>query len=262
MSVQTQIDRLKNAKLSIKTAIEEKGVVVPSAAKLDEMSTLISEIVGTPYAVIGVIYPSGSTCTCSNGTKTLTAKDTSGKEMFVIPSAGTWTVTATNGTQTKSNTVSITAEGQVETVTLSYELYLLKDGVLATIDGTQSSLEILSGKSYPALTNGIIKSGAGDATASSFRFTPAIDISGYSTLTFTYTFTLQFSSKGIKFGVMSTDHVLGTFDSDSTFYPYTKITKSATDYTTVEVDISECNGTMYVGVETSGTYNIKEVLLN
>ena len=65
---------------------------------------------GIPYAVIGVTYPSGSVCTCTNGTLTLTAKGTGGKAIFVIPSAGTWTVKA----------VSITAEGQAATVTLVY----------------------------------------------------------------------------------------------------------------------------------------------
>ena len=75
---------------------------------------------GKPYAVIGVTYPSGSTCTCTNGSKTLTAKDTSGKAMFVIPYAGTWTVKAVSGSNTASNAVSITADGQVATVTLSY----------------------------------------------------------------------------------------------------------------------------------------------
>ena len=79
---------------------------------------------GTPYATIGVTYPSGSVCTCTNGTLTLTAKDTSGKALFVIPSAGTWTVTAVKGSQSASKAVRITAEGQVETVTLSYELVL------------------------------------------------------------------------------------------------------------------------------------------
>ena len=81
-----------------------------------------------PYAVIGVTYPSGSTCTCTNGSKTLTAKDTSGKAIFVIPSAGTWTVKAVKGSQSASKAVSITAEGQVATVTLTYELYIFKSG--------------------------------------------------------------------------------------------------------------------------------------
>lgn len=87
--------------------------------------------IGKIYAVIGVTYPSGSTCTCTNGSKTLTAKNTSGKAIFVIPSAGTWTVKAVSGSKNTSKTVSITAEGQVETVTLSYELVLFNNGVVS-----------------------------------------------------------------------------------------------------------------------------------
>ena len=81
-----------------------------------------------PYAIIGVTYPAGSTCTCTNGSKTLTAKDTTGKALFVIPSAGTWTVTAVSGSKSTSKTVSITAEGQVETVTLIFETVLWEAG--------------------------------------------------------------------------------------------------------------------------------------
>lgn len=81
------------------------------------------------FAAIGVTYPAGSTVTCTNGTKTLTAKTTSGQWVFAIPEAGTWTVTATDGTGTKSQSVSITTEGQLESVTLSFRLYLLRDGV-------------------------------------------------------------------------------------------------------------------------------------
>lgn len=80
------------------------------------------------YAVIGVTYPTGSTCTCTDGVKTLTAKDTTGKAMFIIPSAGTWTVTAVSGSKSKSKAVSITAEGQVETVTLMFETILWEAG--------------------------------------------------------------------------------------------------------------------------------------
>lgn len=83
---------------------------------------------GTPYAVIGVTYPSGSVCTCTNGTLTLTAKDTTGKALFIIPSAGTWTVEAVKGSKSKSKAVSITTEGQVETVTLMFETVLWEAG--------------------------------------------------------------------------------------------------------------------------------------
>ena len=83
---------------------------------------------GIPYAVIGVTYPSGSVCTCTNGTRTMTAKGTSGKAIFVIPSAGTWTVKAVSGSKSKSKAVSITTEGQVEIVTLVFETILWEAG--------------------------------------------------------------------------------------------------------------------------------------
>lgn len=87
--------------------------------------------VAAVYAVIGVTYPAGSTVTCTNGSKTLKAKDTSGKAMFIIPSAGTWTVKAVKGSQSKSVTVKITTEGQSESVTLIFETYLIKDNITA-----------------------------------------------------------------------------------------------------------------------------------
>ena len=78
-------------------------------------------------AVIAVTYPEGSVCTCSNGTKTLKARDTSGKALFNVP-LGEWTVSCTDGTDTRSQTVSITTEGQSESVTLSYLIYYYNSG--------------------------------------------------------------------------------------------------------------------------------------
>lgn len=76
------------------------------------------------YAFIIVTYPAGSTCTASNGTKTLTAPDTSGSVVFDIPTPSStpesWTVTATDGVNTATETVSITYDGQSESVNLAY----------------------------------------------------------------------------------------------------------------------------------------------
>lgn len=80
---------------------------------------------GKLFAAIGVTYPAGSTLTCTKGTTTLKAETTSGQWVFAIPEAGTWTVTATNGTNTKSQNVSIASEGQLESVTLAYLEILL-----------------------------------------------------------------------------------------------------------------------------------------
>ena len=62
-------------------------------------------------ASIVVSYPAGSTLTCTLGSKVLTAKDTSGKWVFGLPSTGNWVVKATKGSQNTSKTISITAEG-------------------------------------------------------------------------------------------------------------------------------------------------------
>lgn len=69
---------------------------------------------------INVSYPSGSTCTCSDGTTTLKDSGMSGSYSFTIPNLGTWTVTCSNGIESATATVSITSEGQTESVILSY----------------------------------------------------------------------------------------------------------------------------------------------
>lgn len=48
-------------------------------------------------ATINVTYPSGSTCTATNGDTTLTAPDTSGTWACTVNKAGTWTVGYTSG---------------------------------------------------------------------------------------------------------------------------------------------------------------------
>lgn len=81
---------------------------------------------GKAFAVIGVTYPEGSTCTCSDGTKTLKLKDTSGQGFFLIPYAGTWTVMCYDGetfessANKRSENVTISQDGQVNVIGLSY----------------------------------------------------------------------------------------------------------------------------------------------
>lgn len=71
-------------------------------------------------ATINITYPAGSTCTVTDGVTTYTAPDTSGTWACIVNNTGTWTVTSTNGSQTKSASVSITADGQTQSVTLQY----------------------------------------------------------------------------------------------------------------------------------------------
>lgn len=89
---------------------------------------LSSKCSGKLFAVIGVIYPAGSVCTCTNGSKTLKAPDTSGKAIFAIPEAGDWTVEAVDGSDEDSKVISITEQGHSVNVELSYALWLYKAG--------------------------------------------------------------------------------------------------------------------------------------
>lgn len=83
---------------------------------------------GKAFAAISVTYPVGSVCTCTKGTKTFTAKDTSGSYLFLIPEAGTWTVSCTYGTWTKSANIVIDRQYQAEKLILAYEFIIWGDG--------------------------------------------------------------------------------------------------------------------------------------
>lgn len=135
---------------------------------------------GKIYAVIGVTYPAGSTCSATLGGRTLRAPDTSGQWACVVPGPGAWTVSCTDGSKSKAETVEISAPGQVELATLSYELTIL-DGAT----GASSSLwrvdQLGSGKiSYTAA--GIVVDPQGYVPK--LRTVNTVDLTPYSTLTF------------------------------------------------------------------------------
>lgn len=97
----------------------QKNVVVTT-----DYSTMIAFFAAT----INITYPAGSTCTCSDGTTTLSAPDTSGTWACIVPNAGTWTAAATDGVENTSESVSITTDGQIAAIELSYLLWLYKSG--------------------------------------------------------------------------------------------------------------------------------------
>ena len=95
---------------------------------------------GAFSARINVVYPAGSTCTISNGSKTYTAPSTGGYWECDVDSAGTWTVTATNGPQSASQSVSITASGQTAGVTLAYDYKIFNAGGAVDYSGGWTGL--------------------------------------------------------------------------------------------------------------------------
>ena len=140
--------------------------------------------VAAVYAVISVTCPSGSTCTCTSGSKTLTAKDTTGKALFVIPAAGTWTVKAVKGSQSASKAVKITAEGQVATVTLSYTFDIFTSGKGMTSGFIMKTLDEDHG--WSVTNEKIIWSTDPAYGGAGFWVTPAQDLSKFNTLKIDY----------------------------------------------------------------------------
>lgn len=137
--------------------------------------------IGEIASAIAVTYPAGSTCTATNGTKTLVAKDTSGFALFDVE-PGTWTVSCTDGSNNKSVSVIITAEGESHIITLKYSLVLFDNGTDNTdITGGWSSIS--NGRVQVSATT--YSAGVGETSASATTISnKAIDFSGYSILKF------------------------------------------------------------------------------
>lgn len=161
-------------------------------ALISEISLALDEVAvaqADAFAAIGVTYPEGSTCTCSNGTKTLTAKDTSGQALFLVPEAGTWTVTATDSTNSKSQSVNISEESQFESVALSFSLDLLRGGV--------ENSEVTGGLYYRKTTSenkitpsdGVLVCSPGGSYYNVLSSGNAFDVTGYKTLYVSVTLT-------------------------------------------------------------------------
>ena len=102
-------------------------------------------------ATIVVDYPVGAVCECTDGVTVLTAPDTSGLWHCDVPNAGSWTVTVTNDSFTKSDTVDITYNGQYVDILLAFFTATINvvypDGAICSCskDGTMYSASDTTG---------------------------------------------------------------------------------------------------------------------
>lgn len=71
-------------------------------------------------STINITYPTGAKCTCTDGTTTFTAPNTSGKWTVTVPRTGTWTIKATDGTNEVIKTAEITRDGQSISITCEF----------------------------------------------------------------------------------------------------------------------------------------------
>ena len=199
-----------------------------------------------PYAVIGVTYPSGSTVTCTNGSKTLTAKDTTGKALFVIPSAGTWTVKAVKGSQSTSKAVSITAEGQVATVTLTYELYLFSGSETWTLKQRINGYgAVTTSKNTLTLTGSMASGGSAPLYACSAFYPSKVAKGEYSTLKVTISSVTEPTNVYL---IVQDDTTANT--SGENYLAYVRLTEKGT------FTLPYPNGSHYVGLSVGGTSKV------
>lgn len=182
-------------------------------------------------ATINVTYPAGSTCTCSDGTTTLTAPNTSGSWTCIVYNAGTWTVTSTSGTETDSKAVTITTDGQSTSVELSYALFLFKPN--APSDIIAGEWEMPGNSTVTAEAELVVKSvnNYNNNGLISARTKGQIDLTEYSTL-------------------QATCKASGGSNTKLEVYSGSSVVASAaigTNLTTVTVDISALSGLHSIG---------------
>lgn len=193
-----------------------------------------------PYAVIGVTYPSGATCTCTNGSKTLTAKDTTGKALFVIPSAGTWMVKVVSGSKSTNKTVSITAEGQVETVELTFETILFDGGDNTGVTGGWKGKGVTPTVSN-VLSFSITNTDETFPKAASVYTGNKFDLSKYNKLT-----VVKSKANGWYIGVTENEFSWGTYPPSVDSIGFAAYTGLSGNDTRIELDISGINTECYV----------------
>lgn len=190
-----------------------------------------STVIAFFAATINITYPAGSTCTCSEGTTTLSAPDTSGTWACIVPNAGTWTATSTSGTETDSKAVTITTDGQSTSVELSYALFLFKPN--APSDIIAGEWEMPGNSAVTAEAELTVKSvnNYNSNRIISARTKGQIDLTEYSTL-------------------QATCKASGGSDTKLKVYSGSSVVASTaigTDLTTVTVDISALSGLHSIG---------------
>lgn len=202
-----------------------------TAQKNVVVTTDYSTVIAFFAATINITYPAGSTCTCSDGTTTISAPDTSGTWACIVPNAGTWTVTSTSGTETDSKAVTITTDGQSTSVELSYALFLFKPN--APSDIIAGEWEMPENSTVTAEAELVVKSANNYNSNSliSARTKGQIDLTEYSTL-------------------QATCKASGGSNTKLEVYSGSSVVASAaigTNLTTVTVDISALSGLHSIG---------------
>ena len=225
-------------------------------------------------ATISITYPATSTCVVTNSSGQTVASNTNTGSSTktwtaTVNATGTYTVTATatdGSGKSKSQTVSITTEGQSESATLSYELYLIKNGIANYPLNTMA----LTWKDTPGFgtNNPVFEQKAGYVLLKGKKegygagYISGIDISGYTTLK------IEFASRTSTDGFTSGDRNklavwtdVGSYLGDNMVASLLLNADAVTNG--AMLDISSLSGTHLIGLTTVYTYErrIKTLML-
>ena len=217
---------------------------------------------GTSFsATINITYPAGSICTVTNYKKTWTAPNTSGSWTFKAHEVGVYTVKATDGTNTKSESIEITSEGQSVSVELNYALVLFRSGKGATVE-FETAKE--NNSSITITSDAIITNFTSNNSYQIACITPKIDLTEFTQLS------VVANCTGLG---QSTDYagILGVFAGTATATALASAKNSdarviAKTYFTVkngefDLDITGINGEYKVGIKGGLKSTISEIKL-
>ena len=242
----------------------ESGDWVLTITDGERTSVPVSITIKTDYATaltfftatINVSYPEGSSCTATDGVTTLSAPDTGGTWACVVPNAGTWTVTATDGSESKSETAEITTDGQSVSVSIDYgfDLYKAGDERIAVTGGWVTGSTGKGTHSVQKLDSGMhMKCVQGNSDLSDdvgVRTSSKVDLTGYSQLTIQYRIITRSYKLSLKIGTSTS---VATSNSSS-YDAILDLNGTPGNYEkTLPINFST---QMYIGVCTHCTYGL------
>ena len=219
------------------------------------------------FAAISVTYPAGSTCTCSDGSKTLKLKDTSGQGFFLIPYAATWTVICYDGADYESSekkvseAVEITSKGQNAKIKLSYDILLYKSGEGALVNFSTAKE---SNASIKITSDAITTNFTSDSYYQIACITPKIDLTEFTRLSVIANCTEVGSSYdyggilGVFAGTATANALSTSQNSDAMIIAKTYFTVKNGEF---YLDITDINGEYKVGIKGGLKSTIREIRL-
>lgn len=213
-------------------------------------------------ATINVTYPAGSVCTATDGVTTLTAPDTSGTWACVVPNAGTWTVTVTDGSKTDSKSVIIDTDGQIKDVLVGRD-YLFKSGSGAIVEYVKAAYKTHT----ISMDNDAIVIAKGSGEGSAIWYTQQkIDVSRFKTLKMRARLTNDSSETSAwktTFGIADGTNAFTSFDTYGNIYfaAKTGIWQSSDTMEIYTLDLSGVNGSFYIGFTSSAGVIVQDFWL-